>query len=79
MFYKFYTLLGWFAKQELSQVIIILGCHHLEIGRSSKRVFFFFFWYIFNLIHYLELSNGLWKHLPVDLKFSVYYVIGRKI
>lgn len=41
MFYKFYTLLGWFAKQELSQVNIVLGRHQLEAGRSSKPFFFF--------------------------------------
>lgn len=58
MFYKFYTLSGWFAEQELSQVNIVLGCHHLETGRSSKS-FFFFFWYVFILICYLELLNGL--------------------
>lgn len=40
MFYKFYTLSGWFAEQELSQINIVLGCHHLETGRSSKGIFF---------------------------------------
>lgn len=41
MFYKLYTISGWFAKQELSQVNIVLGCHHLETGRSSKTFLFF--------------------------------------
>lgn len=58
MFYKLYSLLGWFAKQELSQGNNLLGCHHLETGRSSKT---FFFWYIFISIYYFELLNGLWK------------------
>lgn len=40
MFYKFYTLSGWFAEQELSQINIVLGCHHLETGRRSKGIFF---------------------------------------
>lgn len=56
MFYKFYTLLGWFAEHELSQINIVLGCHHLETGRSSKGIFFR---YVFILICYLELLNGL--------------------
>lgn len=74
MFYKFCTLPGWFAKQELSQVNIVLGCHHLETGRSSKT----FAMFLFRFINWSFLM-GYEIHLPVCLKFRVNYDVRRKL